>query len=515
MRGFRTNDDRQVRISRARSPSESKPARNLFDLAASPEADLRTILSFILGHALEISSARGGVAFFANPDTQQILCLARTERGIPQVSREELESRWSEQRQELFGKAPHAVQILDLDNLKKPVHGPVLFPDTSQLIRIPLLAEEGQAGLLQLETSQRRIDWTDLSQSLAELARQAETVLWRRLLSEHAERQGFGLHFVGGSRELMALEEQVRRIARNSKSPVLILGERGSGKELTAYAIHYYSKRRHAPFLALNSASLTETLFADELFGHEPGAFTGAAGRRSGMIQAAEGGTLFFDEIGDMTLPVQAALLRFLENRELRMIGSDRPRRLDVRIVAATNQDLQLLVKEGRFRNDVYDRLDVFQVLVPPLRARREDIRPLTSFFLGKLCNEIGRHEQIRRPDLCKECRLHMIPLCAHSSFYEALGSYDFPGNVRELRNLIVRLASLVLEEKLGPEHLASLRETGSAERSGGDLSLDGMIRCHIEHVLAMTGHNKSAAARELKLPLTTLVNKMKRLGIE
>ncbi|MDD3801667.1 MAG: sigma-54 dependent transcriptional regulator [Desulfuromonas thiophila] len=226
--------------------------------------------------------------------------------------------------------------------------------------------------------------------------------------------------FVAKSSSMQQLLSLVRRVAK-SPWPVLIEGETGSGKELVARLVHQLSERREGPFIEVNCAAIVESLFEAELFGHEKGAFTGAVGRRDGHFVAADGGTLFLDEIGELPLPLQAKLLRALQEQRIQPVGGSHSRAVDVRVVAATNAHLAAMVSENRFREDLYYRLNVFEVQVPPLRQRRDDIVALIELFLGDRTGE-----------------LELEPAAL-----DALLKYDYPGNVRELRNLIQRAATL------------------------------------------------------------------------
>lgn len=228
-------------------------------------------------------------------------------------------------------------------------------------------------------------------------------------------------HMVGASEAMLKVFSDIRKVGAVD-APVLITGESGTGKELAALAIHERSDRRSGPFIPINCAGLPPTLIASELFGHEKGSFTGASARRIGRIEAASGGTLFLDEIGDIPLELQSHLLRFLQEQTIDRIGANTPIRVDVRVIAATNNDLETAVKQGRFREDLFYRLNVLGVDIPPLRERGEDIELLSTYFLHKFSQEIGR----------PECKFddHTI---------EALCNFPWPGNVRELISCIRR----------------------------------------------------------------------------
>jgi len=349
-------------------------------------------------------------------------------------------------------------------------------------------------------------------------------MLYRRLLQDRAARQGVPFDMVGSCESFRVLVKQLRAAAAN-REPVLLVGERGSGKEVAARALHLWSTRHSMPFLPIFVSALYEDLLADELFGHERHSFTGALHARPGRFAAAQGGTVFLDEIGDLSAAAQAALLRVLETGEITRIGEDQPQRIedqpqriDVRIVAATNQDLDRLIAESRFRADLRDRLGVFQIKVPPLRDHRADIPALASYFLGECCmNEACPFGNADR----SACRKMAKVACAGDDFLQGLTSYDWPGNVRELRSNMIRARAAHPRALLQAEHLPELiRTAGSSAgpeqpvRDQADMSLEEVMRRHIKAVLALEKNNISRAARKLGLLRSTLRDKMKKLGI-
>jgi two-component system response regulator HydG len=316
-----------------------------------------------------------------------------------------------------------------------------------------------------------------------------------------------GEQIVGESPAMRALSAQVDRVA-GSDLPVLLRGETGTGKELLARAIHLRSPRREAPFVSQDCGALTESLLEDELFGHEPGAFTGAERRREGLFARAHAGTLFLDEVGEMSPSLQAKLLRVLQEREVRPLGGDRPRAVDVRIVAATNENLELLAQQGRFRQDLLFRLQVLEVHLPPLRERPEDIPLLADRFLRRAGEETGRD-----PPVLGERAL------------DALLAHPWPGNVRELENAI-RVAALfspgpVLDPRtlpLAPPQQRQRPPEGiDTTRSYADLlsSLEAQERGYVQAVLAGCRGNKAEAARRLGVTRYALYRTLKRLGLE
>jgi two-component system nitrogen regulation response regulator GlnG len=314
---------------------------------------------------------------------------------------------------------------------------------------------------------------------------------------------------MGGSPAIAQVIRQVGQVAESSFT-VLVQGETGTGKELVARAIHQQSPRRQAPFVAVDCGAIPETLVESELFGHERGAFTGAQTKREGHFQLAKGGTLFLDEIGNIPVATQAKLLRALEQREVQPLGSARPVAVDVRIIAATNAELEEGVKSGRFRADLFYRLGEFTITLPPLRTRREDIDHLAQRFLDEVSMELRR--PVRR--IAEEAM-------------QALLRHDWPGNVRELKN-VIRKAALVATDEVTVEHLPTLTAGAPAaagaapEHAGDDLSLREVAelaavqaeRELIRHALQATKGNKSQAARLLRTDYTTLHAKMKRYSI-
>jgi transcriptional regulator with PAS, ATPase and Fis domain len=290
--------------------------------------------------------------------------------------------------------------------------------------------------------------------------------------------------------------------AANSNATVLLLGESGTGKELFARAIHNRSDRSGRPFIAINSVGLSKELLESELFGHEQGAFTGAYRRKKGKIEVAHSGTIFFDEIGDISKELQAKLLRFIQEREFERVGGVTPISVDVRVIAATNRDLEVSVKEGLFREDLYHRLNVVPITLPPLRERKEDIPVLCEYFLQK-------HSQATRRSvsgITKEAQKKLV-------------AYDWPGNVRELANVIERAVVLGSGPTVTLEDLPSRIAAREPTNAPDNLSYrDGVNAARKELVLkalSRTQGNRSAAAKVLGLEAKYLLKLMKSLQIE
>ncbi len=335
-----------------------------------------------------------------------------------------------------------------------------------------------------------------------------ETQRLRRRVRVLREREiGPGEPVIAESPAMQAVLDQVRDVAAHAETTVLITGESGTGKEVVARLIHNLSERASGPFLEVNCASIPGSILESELFGHEPGAFTDARKAKEGLLEAADGGTVFLDEVGDMEPGLQAKLLRFLETRRFRRVGGVRETSVDVRVVAATNRDLRDAIRSGGFREDLYYRLNVFPIHVPPLRERPEDILPLAQHFLERFARKFHRPLAAIAPDA-----------------QERLVGYPWPGNVREVRNLMERMAITCRGRELRASDLpAEIR--GAAEPGPGRwvLPAEGcdlealerdLARCLISQALERTGGNVSQAARLLGLPRGTLRHRMESLGL-
>ena len=351
----------------------------------------------------------------------------------------------------------------------------------------PTFAEAGDTG--------RGAEWAEAYRELlaqyAELQKQRDE-LQGRLRSEQ--------QLVGS----LSSGEFARNLAKVAarEVTVLITGERGTGKELVAREIHRSSPRARGPFVAVNCAAIPREMMEGELFGHVKGAFTGATTDRAGRFRAAERGTLFLDEIGDLSLEAQAKLLRAIEAHEIQPVGADTPVTADVRIVAATNKDLREAAQSNAFRADLYDRLRVVELRLPPLRERREDIATLANHFFEHISDE----HPVEAKGLSQEAM-------------RLLEGYDWPGNVRELRNAIDRALIFCQEEQVTPEHLPpEIQSTPSSPAApmqpSGPISLRDVEKQHIENVLAACGGNVREAARRLGIVHQTLYSKMEKHNI-
>jgi transcriptional regulator with GAF, ATPase, and Fis domain len=381
----------------------------------------------------------------------------------------------------------------------------------SSLICAPILFRDQLFGLIHLycTSPENGLDGDDLELSLA-IARQFAVALFQIQRREKLAAANRSLRdqlkveseLVGKSDPLLQIEGQINRVAE-THATVLIRGESGVGKELVARAIHNASQRRDGPFVTMNCAALTESLLESELFGHEKGSFTGATDRMIGKFEAANQGTIFLDEIGEMALTTQAKFLRVLEGHPFERVGGNQQIKVDVRVVAATNRPLEEAVRSGKFRRDLFFRLQVVEIQVPPLRERRPDIPVLAEHFLARFVNETGR----KIKDFTPEAMTKLL-------------DYHWPGNVRELRNVIERAVAL----GMGPVIDASDIWLSSLESGGPPIvgvanyepiSLDEMEKRHILQTLQHSGWNKSQTALILQIERSTLDRKIKSYDLK
>lgn len=329
-------------------------------------------------------------------------------------------------------------------------------------------------------------------------------VMIQRLLEEQRNRQHqivgkvhqaqHGIDpFLGSSAAIRQLAEDARKVAR-SESPVLIQGETGTGKGVLARWLHDHSPRAAEAFVDLNCAGFSQELLETELFGHEKGAFTGALTAKTGLLEVAHGGTVFFDEIGDMALPIQPRLLKVLEEKRFRRLGEVRDRRVDIRLIAATHQDLQRLVQHKAFRSDLYFRINTIPLMVPPLRERQEDILLLAQMFVQTLAAQLGRGA---------------ITLTADAE--QTLQRHSWPGNIRELRNVLERAILLSDQPLLRRKDLRFVEGTEAAAATDSELSLEELERQHIQRILQQVQGQVTVAAHKLGIPRSTLYQKIKK----
>jgi two-component system response regulator AtoC len=339
------------------------------------------------------------------------------------------------------------------------------------------------------------------------IRRALETLSLRIIVQDHLNTEKGRYYFgriAAESRTMKDLLQMAKKVAVSDKTTVLLQGESGTGKELLAKAIHYHSPRAEKPIIEINCAAIPENLLESELFGYEAGAFTDAKKRKIGFLEKGDQGTVFFDEIGDMSLNLQAKLLRVLEEGTFTRLGGEKQIRVNIRVIAATNQDLTNAVEKGKFRSDLFYRLNVVPIFVPPLRERNEDIIPLALSFMEEFNNELKRAYK----SISQEAAAAML-------------EYPWPGNVRELRNIIERIMALSAAEEISLSHLP--QEIRDYEKSQGNPVLDNLTfegpfptlqeieQKYIEKILAATGNNKTQAAKILGIHPTSLFRKLKQ----
>jgi DNA-binding NtrC family response regulator len=378
----------------------------------------------------------------------------------------------------------------------------------AQGVTTPVVMMSGQAHIEMAvrATKLGAIDFLEKPISTDKLLLTVENTLkLQRLESENRQlRQRLGKHEIIWAGEAMKkVMAQVDRVA-STETRVCILGETGTGKELVARTLHEKSPRAAGPFIALNCAAVPSELIESELFGHEKGSFTGAAGRHIGKFEQAEHGTLFLDEIGDMPLPMQAKLLRVLEEGEVERIGSAKPVSIDVRVIVATHRNLEALVRDGKFRQDLFHRVFVFPLSLPPLRERRDDIPALIAHFAAQVCGQNS-----------------WKPVTFTPQAIEALQEYSWPGNVRELRNMVERLMLLAPSNEVDA---ATVRSVLTPSADGTSVSLgSGTLSNRVENFerevilaeLKRSGFHMTNAAKALGLERSHLYKKAEQLGID
>jgi transcriptional regulator with GAF, ATPase, and Fis domain len=401
--------------------------------------------------------------------------------------------------------------VLDANEIDRAVDRQTGYR-TETLLCVPLVSPQGERlGAFEVLNKRNGSFNSDDQRGLVELAAYAAVALentqqFSELLERHEKLVAQAAQdnwLVGESPAIESIRSTARRIA-DTDLAVLLLGENGTGKEVVARSIHFGSRRRKHPFIAVNCAALTETLLESELFGHEKGAFTDAHEARAGKFELASGGTLFLDEIGDMSLAGQAKLLRVLEDKTIVRVGGSRPIHTDVRVLAATNQKLAELVRAKRFREDLYFRLNVVTLELPPLRQRGDDVMLLAEHFLREFARRAGR----RVPKIGAAAR-------------KRLESHVWPGNVRELRNLMERLAYLTSGDRIEADDLAFILSPGAASPSLIDAGLklndatQEFQRKYIEHSIERARGNVSQAAKNLGVHRSNLYRKMHQLGME
>ncbi|HXI02838.1 MAG TPA: sigma 54-interacting transcriptional regulator, partial [Candidatus Saccharimonadales bacterium] len=479
--------------------------------------DLDHLLNRVLDLALEIVRAERGLIILVDEDGERQA--VRAARGVePETIADALEYSHSVVREAASGRTLVMIDSED-DRSFKRFRSVSLFRIKS-LACVPIKVRERILGTVYLDSRSqgylfRNEDveflkaFANLAGSAVEMSRlaarlsrenlslQREVSNLRRVAGERSRYQDL----VGKTVRMQAIYDMLDRISA-STLPVLITGESGTGKELVARALHFTGPRSERGFVSENVAAIPDTLLESELFGHVKGAFTGADRDRKGVFEEADGGTLFLDEIGDMSLPLQSKLLRALQDGEIRPLGSTRSAKVDVRVVSATNRNLEEMVREGKFREDLYYRLHGVEIKLPPLRERKEDIPLLVSHFLAKSSAKDGVPE--KRLDI---------------SALQLLIRYDWPGNVRELETEVAKLAALTSRDLITQEDLVSQPDlfeklTRMEESEAGFKPLHELEKLQIERALARAGGNRARAAQLLGISRATIYRKIREHDI-
>jgi DNA-binding NtrC family response regulator len=403
----------------------------------------------------------------------------------------------------------HAVDIIVTDLILPPSSGLDLLKQVHEMypqVAVVVLTQYGTIDSAVAATRMGAVDYVtkpfhidDLRARLERVARDMDLDRENRLLREQLRsKPGFG-GMIGVSAKMQRVYKMIEKVSQH-EYPVLILGESGTGKELVAKSIHYSGIRKERPFAPVDCSSLVPTLIESELFGYVKGAFTGAMQSKQGLLEAAQGGTLFLDEIGDMPVDLQAKLLRALQEREVKPVGSTERRHINIRIIAATNRDLESAIRTGAFRQDLYFRLNVVQIKLPPLRERKSDIQLMVISFLEKFSDP------------------HGPPRTISDDAMRRLIAYDWPGNVRELENAIERAVAMGSGPVVHVGDLPSNLHYPSSERVPDKdelLPMEELERRAILRTLRETGGDKLAAARMLGIGKTTLYRKLKQYQME
>src|SRR5579859_5315162 len=403
----------------------------------------------------------------------------------------------------------HAIDIVVTDLILPPSSGLDLLKQVHEMypqVAVVVLTQYGSIDSAVSATRMGAVDYVtkpfhidDLRARLERVARDLDLDRENRLLREQLRsKPGFG-GMIGVSAKMQRVYKMIEKVSQHDY-PVLILGESGTGKELVAKSIHYSGPRRDRPFAPVDCSSLVPTLIESELFGYVKGAFTGAIQSKQGLLEAAQGGTLFLDEIGDMPVDLQAKLLRALQEREVKPVGSTERRHINIRIIAATNRDLETAIRNGSFRQDLFFRLNVVQIKLPPLRERKSDIQLLVTSFLEKFSDP------------------HAAPRTISDDAMRRLIAYDWPGNVRELENAIERAVAMGSGPIVHVGDLPSNLHFPNSERGPERdelLPMEELERRAILRTLRETGGDKLAAARMLGIGKTTLYRKLKQYQME
>jgi two-component system response regulator AtoC len=441
----------------------------------------------------------------------EILTLNNLKKVLEKADYEVLVTNSGETALEMFEK--YKPQLVLLDLMLPGISGTEVLKRIKELERETIVIMMSAYEILEKAVESMKLGAYDyllkpfkISDLKNTIRRALETLSLRIRVLEHLESEKGRYYFgkiIAESRGMKEVVRLAKRVAASEKTTVLLQGESGTGKELLAKAIHYHSPRAEKSLVEINCAAIPENLLESELFGYEAGAFTDAKKRKIGLLERGDGGTVFFDEIGDMSPNLQAKLLRVLEEETFTRLGGAQQIKVNLRVIAATNQDLAKATDKGQFRSDLFYRLNVVPIIIPPLRERAEDILPLALLFIQ------GFNQELRRSyrGITQEAA-------------QAVLSYPWPGNVRELKNIIERIMSLYPEEEVQFIHLpAEIRnyraspenETLEKIAPGESMpTLEELEKHYIEKVLAFTGRNKSQAARILGIHPTSLFRKLK-----
>lgn len=428
-------------------------------------------------------------------DLLELLVSRLKRKGYEVDSTESAEGALTKLKNQYYDVAVYDIRLPGMDGISLLKESKKLQPETEVLMltghgTIETAIEAMKFGAFDYITKPYNLSELELT---LEKAKQSKLLKMKNESMRKIIKQQNEFHIIGESPKFMQVLDLIKRIA-NSEVPVLIEGESGTGKELFAKALHYWSVRSEEPFVPVNSGALPEQLLESELFGHVKGSFTGANQDKKGLVEAADGGTLFLDELGEMPLTVQVKLLRFLETGEFRRVGDIRERRVKVRVVAATNRDMEKEIAEGSFREDLYYRLNVVKLVIPPLRKRKEDIPLLIEYFI----------KQSKMP----QKKLSPAAL-------EALNHYYFPGNVRELHHIIERGLLLSIGEYIETHDLLLPIDKRTTEVDDCyPFTLEELEKNHIASILKKMNWNKTKAAMTLGISVRNLYRKIEQYGI-
>ena len=476
--------------------------------AINSTLDVEATLQAIARAATHVMGAEASSVLLLDPQRRKLVFMAATGTSGEQLIGEEFDADLG-----IAGKVARTGKAVLVSDVRQE---PAFFKGiddkssfvTRGLIAAPMVKKDAIVGVVEVLNKKDAGGFTapdlELLQLFANLAASATTnaQAHERLKQENRglrAGQDGGVSIIGQSVALRRVLELCARVA-GSNATVLILGETGTGKEVLSRHIHAHSQRRDKPFIAINCAALPETLLESELFGHEKGSFTGAIAQKIGRFELANGGTLFLDEIGDISHSTQLRLLRVLQERELVRVGGTKTISCDVRVIAATNRDLQKAIQENHFREDLYYRLNVFPIETPPLRERREDIALLVEHFVKQAAKQLN----VPAPRVDNDA-------------LALLTSYRWPGNIRELQNVTERAVLLCDGGPSEPQHLP--REVAGEEpelpRDKGDSSLWGYEKALIQRALKEAGWNQTKAAKSLGISRDNLRYRVKKYGIE